>query len=210
MNFNYKKWIEKDLWTDIESAELLASHHTEFINTEDDILNKLHESLYKSDVITYIEKITRAAHIGILKSEYQDKEETYFFKPLILLEWAFNIQIQIPKHLLSWYLDEKTGFQLCFFFEKQMTGHIKELRKKLESKPEMKHRSELIDVMNAAISEFWENHNPENPPKNSDIEEWILENFKDNGLVNQSIVKAMCTIMRPEKYKAPASKTGKK
>jgi hypothetical protein len=52
--------------------------------------------------------------------------------------------------------------------------------------------------MNAAIIEFWENHNPQNPPKN---EKWIRDKYPNAKLPSDAIIKAMCTIMRPEKYK---------
>jgi len=71
----------------------------------------------------------------------------------------------------------------------------------LENLPQTTHTSELLEIMQHCITEIWESHTPKNPPTNELINQWLNDNYKDNKLLTANMKSAMCSIMRPEKYK---------
>lgn len=67
-----------------------------------------------------------------------------------------------------------------------------------EQPAQLKHRSELLDIMNAAIAEYWENNDPENPPKQESIKGWLKENYPYLAAIE---IDAIDLIMRPNRHK---------
>lgn len=63
------------------------------------------------------------------------------------------------------------------------------------------HTSELLEIMQHCIAEVWENHDPKNPPSNALIFQWLDDNYKDSTLLTSNTKSAICTVMRPQKYK---------
>jgi len=59
----------------------------------------------------------------------------------------------------------------------------------------------ILEIMQHCITEIWESHTPKNPPTNELINQWLNDNYKDNKLLTANMKSAMCSIMRPEKYK---------
>lgn len=57
-----------------------------------------------------------------------------------------------------------------------------------------KHTTPNIEILKQAIAEFWENHNPESPPKKEAVVSWL----KDRKVTGRVAV-VMDTIMRTEK-----------
>jgi hypothetical protein len=62
-----------------------------------------------------------------------------------------------------------------------------------------KHNSELLDIQQAVIVEFWENHNPQRPPKDDVVIAWIKEKYP---LTSDHEAKAIDLICRPYRYKS--------
>lgn len=94
--------------------------------------------------------------------------------------------------------------------QNELDEKLKKITKDIETKQFEKqpyitnHHSELLDIMHTAIAEFWENHDPNNPPKNDVIELWISEKYAElinKRVLSKHIIKSMCTIMRPQIYK---------
>jgi hypothetical protein len=77
---------------------------------------------------------------------------------------------------------------------------IKIIEKKEQpvEKPKYTHTSELMQIMDKAIVEFWENHDTKNPPKSEVIKQWIKENY---GHLSDREITALDSIMRPLRYK---------
>ncbi len=55
-----------------------------------------------------------------------------------------------------------------------------------------------MQIMDEAIVEFWENHDPKNPPNSEAIKQWLKENNKN---LSDRKATAIDLIMRPLRYK---------
>ena len=60
------------------------------------------------------------------------------------------------------------------------------------------HKSELLEILFKVIAEFWAD--PETPPKNSVIEQWIETNYpvKNYPYVSKAVRQYIATILRPQ------------
>jgi hypothetical protein len=64
------------------------------------------------------------------------------------------------------------------------------------------HTTPEIELLKKAISEFWENHKPERPPKRDEIVTWLLA----NGDISKSRANAIDLIIRPPYAKKGGNK----
>lgn len=64
-----------------------------------------------------------------------------------------------------------------------------------------KHTTSNLEILKRAITEFWENHNPESPPKKETVVSW-LEELK----VSNRVAVVMDTIMRTEQAQKGGNK----
>jgi len=68
--------------------------------------------------------------------------------------------------------------------------------------PRRIHSTPLLEVLDRAIEEHWENYDPKRPPTNEAIDTWMQQQYptlygdEKNGL-SGAVIKSMCKIMRP-------------
>lgn len=75
---------------------------------------------------------------------------------------------------------------------------LEDMEKLSESYPIRSHKSQLLTIMDEAIAELWENHDPKNPPTTDLVKAW----FKEKGYDRSNIeMEAIDKIMRPDRYK---------
>ena len=65
----------------------------------------------------------------------------------------------------------------------------------------VKYSTENLNIINAAVAEFWENHDPDSPPKKEAVTAWLAEKK-----VSKRIAAAMDTIMRSDLAKKGGNK----
>ena len=78
------------------------------------------------------------------------------------------------------------------------------LQEKTTTKPSYTHTSELMQLMDKAIIEFWENHDPKNPPTGEVVKTWLKQEWLRQGYTEELSIRksdAIDLIMRPLRYK---------
>ena len=66
---------------------------------------------------------------------------------------------------------------------------------------ERKHSTTLLNILDEAIAEFWEDYDPNQPSPNIAVTAWLREKFPaevDSNLLSSKVIEAMCKIMKPE------------
>ncbi len=69
----------------------------------------------------------------------------------------------------------------------------------ISTNTEKKHTSELLGILDHAITDLWEGKNTD--IKNEAIMKWFADNYQDHNGLSEKVKGSMCTIMRPFKYK---------
>lgn len=186
-NVDYESWLKQDLWTKYEASFLLCGLEPDGYcqrGVYDPTSSKFSYSRSDYKRINEMDSLIEGSiETNKLKADSNIfKGQLHSFQPQKIIQWALEKDLKdIPQPLIDWY-------------EKQIGQHGKELKKRT-------HTSELLDLMELAIMEFWENHDPENPPSNPAIEAWLRRNAPENIDFSENMIKAICSIMRPEKYK---------
>jgi hypothetical protein len=101
-----------------------------------------------------------------------------------------SIEIQNTSDVFE---DLQTGNALRFLPEEKTT-----------TKPSYTHTSELIQLMDKAIIEFWENHDSKNPPTGEIVKTWLKQEWLRQGYTEELSIRksdAIDLIMRPLRYK---------
>jgi len=151
-----------------------------------------------------------AQEFGLIIRPYEEAK----FKLFSTLVWRIANNID-----LNYKAAEKTDL----FFESLVTRASLEVKYRIQNlerallsaeiaPPDFKesytHSSELLQIQEKLIWQFWERHDPKSPPTNAEMGQYLLENwpaqFSENGKdeVN-SLGKYIIRITRPDAYKRP-------
>jgi hypothetical protein len=69
----------------------------------------------------------------------------------------------------------------------------------LRPRSNRKYTTQLLNILDAAIEEFYENGDSDGPPKNIVIEQWMKTTFPEHEeLLSQKVIEAMCKMMKPD------------
>jgi hypothetical protein len=190
---DYQQWLKDDVWSQDEASHLLngikpTNHY--FFKVGDELVT------YPDDVRESVKNtlglIEHSSRTGVLKRESGNNladnkyPHSSKFYPKTYIEWAIRKELDIPQPLLYWY--EK---------QQKPVGRTSTAKKTL---PEfsINHRSELLDILQETIAEFWESHNKKTPPKQSVILKWLAEKYP---YLTTKEIKAIELIIRPNRNK---------
>jgi len=115
-----------------------------------------------------------------------DNKNDYLVTPIP--DWSKTI-INVDE-LKAWM---KPKIKPTFFFDNDIQS--------MAGQAKRKHTSELLDILEHAIADNWDEHAPLNPPTNDSIDQWFTDNYKDTKVLSKVMRDSMRTIMRPLKYK---------
>jgi len=177
-------WKLHDTLTIVQAALLMAGVDPA---GEQDYVLQNQEINRPANFTAYFEAIKSSIRSEKLKADF----EFYGGSGNSYEEVNWGESIIDAEELRAWLLLK--GFKSAFFFGEEV--------KSSAAQEKRKHTSELLEILEHAITDNWEGHDPLNPPTNDSIDQWFADNYQNTKGISNVIRESMRTIMRPLKHR---------
>lgn len=173
-------WMEKEKWN-------VFSEFPNLLMGKNSIREVAEEGQEQFDKLRKIQsEVTRGIEDGTLISDTRKPTpiELLDHEGFFELDTVYEIK---PSVAIKWAKDN--GYLIDYAF----------LSQPFKPSTDKQHDSELLDIQKAVITEFWENHDPQRPPKDEVVIAWIKSQFPKT---SDNEAKAIDLICRPYRYKS--------